>query len=176
MKSLILAASALAAAAFAAPAFAADSSATAVTGYTNLGYANADSEGADYNILGGRAGFKVGQYVGAEAELAFGIGTTDVGGVSTKVQDAYAGYVVAHLPLSPNAEVFVRGGYGYTNMHYSAGGAIDESGDASWNFGAGAQYFVTAQDGVRLDYTREEFRNDGGHSNVWGVAWVHRFH
>lgn len=178
MKSLIAAASALAVAAIAVPAFAQDNLSLApVTGYTNLGYAYADTNGLGFNTLDGRAGVLFGKYLGAEAEFKFGIGTTNtnVAGTDGKIQDAYAGYLVANLPVSPNFDVFARGGVGYTNYHLNSSGVTSEAGYPSWNYGAGAQYFLTAHDGLRVDYTRESFRDDAGHANVWGVAWVHRF-
>jgi hypothetical protein len=178
MKSVVIAASALAAVALAAPAFAQDSfTLDPVTGYVNLGYLNSDLNGVGLNALGGRAGAQFGKYLGAEGELQFGVGTTgtDTPNVDEKLHNAYAAYLVGHLPLTANGEVFVRGGYGHSDVLVNDSGSSTDVGRSSWNFGGGAQYFFAPHDGMRLDYTREEFRDDTGNANVWSLSWVHRF-
>jgi hypothetical protein len=182
MKSLIVAASALAIAAVAAPAFA--QSATpfgAVTPYVDLGYSYADttlnnfSANPGFSVIDGRLGAKLGRYLGAEGELGFGVNTTDQGGVAYKARNTYAGYAVAFLPVMPNADLFARVGYGHDNLRATVSGQTFDTGTDSVNFGAGGEYFVTPHDGIRLDYTRDDFRQDNGHADVWGVSYVHRF-
>ena len=181
MKSLIVAASALAIAAIAAPAFAQSYGLGPITPYVNLGYAYADSTLNNFNsnpgfsVVDGRLGAKLGHYLGAEGELAFGVNTTDKGGVDYKVRNTYAGYAVAFLPVMPHADLFARVGYGHENLRVSANGQSADTGTDSVNFGAGGEYFVTPHDGLRVDYTRDDFRDNNGHANVWGVAYVHKF-
>ena len=55
-----------------------------------------------------------------------------------------------------------------------SGGLSASDSAESWNFGVGAQTFFDGSNGVRVDYTRQEF-NDGGHANVFGIAYAHRF-
>ena len=181
MKSLIAAASALALVAVAAPAFAQSSPFGPVTPYVNLGYSYADTTlnnfGANpgFNVVDGRLGAKLGRYFGAEGELAFGLNTTNQGGVGYKVRDTYAGYAVAFLPIMPHADLFARIGYGHDNLRANVNGQSFTTGTDTVNYGAGGEYFVTPHDGVRVDYTRDDFRDNNGHANVWGVAYVHKF-
>ena len=173
MKRFIGAAVALAAAGFAAPSFA---ESPAVTGYVNLGYSYVDTaDSAKLSALGGRVGARIGRYLGAEGEAGFGINSDTVSGVDVKLTSTYAGYGVAFLPLMPNADLFARVGYGHSNVRGTFGGVSVTSGEDSVNYGAGAQYFFTANDGVRAEYTRFDFRNNGGSANVYGVSYVRRF-
>lgn len=182
MKSLIAAASAAAAVAIAAPAFAQTSAMAPVTGYVDLGYSYADTAitglgTGGLNVLDGRIGAKFGRYIGAEGELGFGVGSKTIGGADVKLRSTYAGYAVGHLPLSPQAELFARVGYGHSSIRASSaglGGSVT-TGTDSWNFGGGAEYFLTPHDGLRAEYTREDFRHDNGHANVFAISYVRRF-
>ncbi len=174
MKSLYAAASAVALVAFAAPAFA-QSAPVDLGVYGNLGYSYVDADAAHFNVIDGRLGVRTHKYLGAEAELGFGLGSEDVGAASVKLKDSYAGYVVGFLPVAPNADLFARVGYGHSSLKASAGGASATDGENSVNYGAGGQYFVTAHDGVRAEYTRYDFNHNGGAANVWSVAYVRKF-
>jgi outer membrane immunogenic protein len=185
MKSLIAAASALAAVAVAAPAFSQTPSIPPVTGYVDLGYSYAAYDpnlgaSASLSMLDGRLGAKVGKYVGAEGEFGFGINTDNFAGAyDGKLKTTYAGYLVGYLPLAQNAEFFGRVGYGHSNakIHDLSTSPATEinTGENSWNFGAGFQYFLTANDGFRAEYTRYDFRHDAGQANVFGISYVRRF-
>ena len=181
MKSLVAAASAIVLAAVAAPAFAQSSPLAPITPYVNLGYSYADSTlnnfaaNPGFSVIDGRLGAKIGRYLGAEGELGFGVNTTSQGGVGYKVRNTYAGYAVGFLPIMPNADLFARIGYGHENLRATVNGQSFNTGTDSVNFGAGGEYFLTPNDGIRVDYTRDDFRDDNGHANVWGVSYVRRF-
>lgn len=178
MKRIILAAAALTAASLAAaPAFAQGLS--PVTGYGNLGVAHVDAGSENFTTLGGRLGARFGSYFGLEGEGSFGVdgdkGT--VGGVpyTSKLKHQFAGYAVGFFPASPKLDLFVRAGYGNTKAKVSTPLASVTGDGDSWNFGGGAQYFLTAKDGVRVDYTRQEFTHGPDHANVWGASYVRKF-
>jgi hypothetical protein len=181
MKSLIAAASAIAIAAVAAPAFAQSSSFGPITPYVNLGYSYADTSldnfGANpgFSVIDGRLGAKIGRYFGAEGEVGFGLNTADQGGVGYKVRNSYAGYAVGFLPIMPNADLFARIGYGHDNLRATVNGQSFDTGADTLNYGVGGEYFLTPHDGIRVDYTRDEFRQNNGHANVWGVSYVRKF-
>jgi outer membrane immunogenic protein len=189
MKALIAAASAAAMAAL-APALAhAQDARSAPTGlYGNLGYSNANAEDLNFGVLGGRLGYRFNNWLGVEGELGFGVKGEDVsipsaavvpGGptsVEVKVEHTEAIYAVGFIPLGQNFDLLARIGYGNTSLKGSAGGvSASEDGD-SWNFGVGGQYHFDGVNGVRVDYTRQEFRgDDAGHSDVWSIAYSRRF-
>jgi opacity protein-like surface antigen len=162
----------------AAPAFAQDAVPT-VGAYGNLGYSHLDPNGVNLNALGGRIGGRFWKYFGLEGEASFGVGdhSANIGGINgtTSMSHEIAGYAVGFLPVTPNFDILVRGGYGNTHLHSDFGGnSITRSVD-SWNYGAGAQYFFTGHDGIRVDYTRNDYRDNMGHANVWGVSYVRKF-
>jgi outer membrane immunogenic protein len=169
---IALAAAAVAAVAFASPALAAD--APQINWYGNVGYANVDASGGPaldtVNVrVGGRS-----THFGIEGEASVGLGDKNDSGAKVKVQDEYAAYAVGFLPVSPNADVFARIGYGRTDIKASAGGFSATAGEDSVNYGVGGQYMWGAN-GVRADYTYLNFQNGGGHANAWGLSFVRKF-
>ena len=182
MNKIVLAATALSARGLAAaPAFAQTETRT-VTGYGNLGYSHLDSNGVDLNTLGGRLGARIGSYFGLEGEAAFGVGhdtSTNSSGlaIDSKLAHSFAGYAVGFYPVTPRFDVLARVGYGNTHFTTTSGVAgFDNSVSRdSINYGAGAQYFFTGNDGIRAEYTRNDYRHDMGHANVWGVSYVRKF-
>jgi outer membrane immunogenic protein len=179
MKVLIVAATA--AAAMAVPALALAQDATGGTSfYGTLGYAGLTGNHTDLGEIQGRLGARFGQYLGVEGEVGAGVkgDKVNVDGVEgkLKLQNQEAIYGVGFLPLSPQVDLLARVGYGYTRVKASAlGTSASDSGD-SWNYGVGAQYHLDAKNGVRADYTREEFQGSGGGgANVWALAYSRRF-
>ena len=50
------------------------------------------------------------------------------------------------------------------------------SGDGeSVNYGVGANYFIDGRNGIRADWTRRDFRDDGGEADTYGLSYVRRF-
>ena len=175
MKSLIVAASAVAMAAVAAPAFA-QGAAPQVTGYANLGYSLVDTQGApNLSAVQGRLGARIAQYFGVEGEAGFGVGSKRLSGVDVKVKSTVAAYAVGFLPVQPNFDVFARVGYGHDTVKATLAGVSASAGEDSVNYGGGAQYFFTAKDGLRAEYTRHDLRHNGGDANVWSISYVRKF-
>lgn len=178
MNKIVLATALSALTLAAAPAFA-QSATSALTGYANLGYTHIDPNGVDLNTLGGRIGARYGSYFGVEGEASFGIGdhSTDVAGFTgtDKLAHSVAGYAVGFYPVTPRFDLLARVGYGNTHFNQTVSGVSDTISRDSINYGAGAQYFFTSHDGIRAEYTRNDYRDDGGHANVWGVSYVRKF-
>lgn len=194
MKAFMVAASA-AVVVCAVPAIASAQTDTRPTGvYGTLGYANTNDTDANLGTIQGRLGYRFNDWLGVEGELAGGVKSDDVsttvGGASVtgkaKISHQEAIYGVGFLPLGTNFDLLARIGYGNTRAKVSdvtvvgGGGVVtglSGSGDGdSWNFGVGGQYHWDTQNGVRVDYTREEFRGDNsGHADVWAIAYTRRF-
>ena len=177
MKILFTTAAAAAALLAAAPALA---DPPAVSGYGTLGYTDFNGDSANLGAITGRIGARWGRYVGVEGELSGGVtsDTANVGGVNTKVRvgDQYAGYAVGYLPLSPNADLFARVGYGQTRLNVSSPGTGAGGDHNSWNYGVGGQYFFDGANGVRADYTRMSYNDHSNFdANVWSLAYVRKF-
>jgi outer membrane immunogenic protein len=179
MKSLILAAAA--ACAVPAAAIAQVPGALQPTSvYGSLGYAGTHVEGADLGAVQGRLGIRFGRYLGTEGEFGLGVkgDTVNVSGtdVDFRLNHQEAGYLVGFFPVSPNLDLFARGGYGHTRVRETAAGVVDHFDDNSWNYGAGAQYFLNGRDGIRADWTRQDFIGQSGpNADVWSVGYTRRF-
>ena len=177
MKIILAAASAAALCALSGAALAQ----TAPTGvYGGLGYADVHSDNVDLGAIQGRLGYRIMPYAGIEGEAAFGVKKDDVtvAGVTgrAKLEHEAAIYGVGFLPLSDKADLLARVGYGNTKVKVSALGSSASADGDSWNFGVGGQYHFDGKNGVRADYTRQEFRGDNsGHADVWSLAYSRRF-
>jgi hypothetical protein len=193
MKALTIAASA-AVLACAVPAIAAAQTAGVPGVYANIGYANTNDTGANVGTIQGRVGYRFNNWLGVEGELAGGVKSDDVstninGATVTgkaKINHQEAIYGVGFLPVGTNWDLLARVGYGHTKINLSdvtvsgPGGTVSNlssSGSGnSWNYGLGAQYHLDGLNGIRADYTREEFTGSGsGHADVVAVAYSHRF-
>jgi outer membrane immunogenic protein len=179
MKNIILAAAVAAVAAIAAPASAQSMSMAPTTFYGTLGYAHIEDSPVNLEAAVARLGARFGQYLGLEAEGALGvdgysqtIGTTTT---SVKLQHSVAAYAVGYLPLTPKFDLMVRGGYGTAKAKARTGPLSVSDSNDSWNYGVGGQYFLTLNDGVRAEYTRHDFTNNGGAADVWSVSYVRKF-
>ena len=161
------------------PAIAGAQSLSPTTFYGNLGYANANIDDVNLGALQGRLGARVGRHLGVEGELALGVKNDEVRvagvPVDVKLEHQAAIYGVGYLPLSPQADLFARVGYGNSEIKASAGGATAAADGDSWNYGVGGQYFLDEKNGVRVDYTRHDFKDGGENADVWSVAYSRRF-
>ncbi len=181
MKTIVIAGAVAVLSAASAPAFAQTANNSdlnnAVTGYANLGYSLVDA-GPNLSAINGRVGARFMRFLGAEGEATFGINTRTDGltGVRDKLRSQYAAYAVGALPLGPRADLFARIGYGHSNFRTTdTAGVSTTFGRDSVNYGAGGEVFFTANDGIRADYTREEFTHGPEHANVWSLSYVRKF-
>lgn len=182
MRNLAIIAGAVSVVAFSGGAVAQTASATQwnPTYYGTLGYSQLDHSDGDLGAVTGRLGAKFNPYVGVEGEVSFGVKDDDfsIAGVDGSIKHEYdaAAYVVGTLPVTDQFELFARGGYGTSKIKGELGGISREVDGASWNYGAGANFFFDAQNGVRGDWTRRDFTDsDAGEVDVYSVSYVRRF-
>ena len=55
-----------------------------------------------------------------------------------------------------------------------AGVSTDEGGD-HWSYGAGAEFKLNEDNGIRADWTRREFKGDRDSLDAYSVNYVRRF-
>ena len=119
------------------------------------------------------------RYLAVETEASVGVKHDDftVAGVDGEIKQEWdaAGYVVGKVPVSDKLELFARGGYGHTELKQKFPGANTDVGGDSWNYGAGANYFVDGVNGVRADWTRRDYRDDAGKADAYSVSYIRRF-
>ncbi len=197
MKSLIIAAAAVASVGMAAPAFAqtatVDPTLTHPEGYLNLGYTYLNPYSRDLGEVFGRGGLKFSRYWGVEGEIGGGVFGNHFAtgpGINSRVNLSEgiqaAGYGVGYLPLmNGKLDLLARVGYGETplmtrsDVGSTSANANNTINVASWNYGAGAQYFLTAKDGLRFDYTRRDIQAKGFDNphdmDTYSIAYVRKF-
>jgi outer membrane immunogenic protein len=174
MKSLLFAAAVAAALVASVTAFA-----DPVGVYGTLGGEDINSDSANVGAITGRLGARFMPYFGVEGEASAGLGSDHVnlGGVRTGVRanDQYAGYAVGFLPVTANADLLARVGYGASDLNLAQPGHSFHDYVTSWNAGVGGQYFFDEKDGLRADYTRETADHANLDANVWSLAYVRKF-
>lgn len=149
--------------------------------YGALGYSQMDTEQAKLGAVNVLAGWKLLPYVGVEAEASFGVDDeafdVSIDGVSGVIEHKYdvAAYAVGILPLGDKVELFARVGYGSTSVEASAPSVLVKGDGESLNYGAGASLFIDGRNGVRADWTRRDFTDNGGEADVWAVRYIRRF-
>ncbi len=151
----------------------------------SAGFTGIDTQGADPIMATLRVGADFGKYVGVEAETSFGLNHQDGHFANIRstlsYDDQYAAYAVARWPVLANANLFARVGFGHSDLRVQPltsplPSASYVVGADSLNYGAGGEYFFDSKDGVRLDYTRYDFRDRGvDYANTWSVSYVRKF-
>jgi len=166
-----------------------------ITVYGTLGYSNQEAGHFDLSAVTGRLGVRFGSYLGVEGELSVGVNRDSftysppcTGQVcplvimllQDKLKNSESLYAVGYLPITPDADLFVRAGYGvadYSTSKYFHSGFQEQA----FKLGAGGQYFFDGTNGIRLDYTWDDItpKNlvgwDAGGVNVWSIAFTRRF-
>jgi outer membrane immunogenic protein len=181
VKSLIALAAVAAFGAVAAPAFAQTLPVLGQVTYSaSIGYADITTLGADLGAVNLRAGADFGKYLGVEAEGAFGVnqpyGDQALAATQLHLNNQYAAYGVARLPVLDAANLFVRVGYGHTDLRVTSLTASVNNGLDSWNYGVGAEYFLDGKNGVRVDLTRSDFMGRNLQiANTWSLGYIRRF-
>lgn len=146
----------------------------------SIGYSQMDGSDGDLGAVTGRLGYNFSPNIGVEGEASFGVQEDEFDiapGVTGDARLEYdaAAYVVGTLPVSPNLELFARAGYGVTEVKVDAAGFTAREDGQSFNYGAGAKFFFDSQNGVRADWTRREFEDDGGQFDIYSLSYVRRF-
>lgn len=157
----------------AAPALAQDGP----TWYGSVGYSSLSAEGvdADLGAVTGRIGARLNPYFGVEGEGSVGVKDDTIGAVDVELEHDLAAYAVGFLPVTPNLDLIGRVGYGTTSIEASSGALTVAEDGESVNYGVGAQYNLDGSNGIRADWTRRDFRDDGGEADVWSLNYVRRF-
>jgi hypothetical protein len=148
--------------------------------YGNLGYSFIDGgSDANFGAIHARLGARLHRYFAVEAEGAIGVdgdsGVTAGVPYRAKLRHSGAAYAVGVLPVTPQLDLMVRGGYGGSSVRATTAGVSIKDSEDSWNYGAGAQYVFDGKNGIRGDYTRHDFGNGNGHADVWQISYVRKF-
>lgn len=178
MKALIAAASAAALVSM-APGLAQAQEAPAGGPYVNLGYARVDTDPGGLDAIQGRLGYRFNNWIGVEGELATGLGSDNVriGGVegSLKLKHSASAFLTGFAPIGANTDLIARVGYGTSKVRARSGGVSVSDSEESFNYGLGAQHHFDGVNGVRVDWTRYDFDNAGGKTDVFAIAYTRRF-
>ncbi len=167
----------------AAASLATAGAATAQDGQFHLGagYTYLDADGVEFDVITLRGGYDFTEFLGAEGELQFGLSdeTVTAGAVTGDLSyDFGIGlFGKAQYPLTEQFSVFARLGYVYQEAEAAAafgGQNFNVSdGEGGVGYGVGAEWAFYGPNGVRFDYTRNDF--DAGENDAFTLSYVRRF-
>lgn len=138
--------------------------------YASVGATMLESGDVSLGAVTGRVGANLTKYVGLEGEAAFGFRDDSVEGVDIGLGHDIAAYVTASLPMTDNARIIARAGYGSTSIDVDG---EDDMEVRQWRYGVGAEFFFDDANGIRIDYTR--FPRDAMEGSSYTVSYVRKF-
>lgn len=138
-----------------------------------------------FEVITGRVGANFNRYFGAELEGSFGWedATTHVANpdpdeddlpVEVSVKHDLAVFLVGRLPMTDNASITGRIGYGSTNAEASIGGVSGEEDFTGYRYGVGAEFFFDDANGIRFDFTRLDAEDDL-EADMYAISYVRKF-
>ena len=131
--------------------------------YVSGGYTQFEGDGgASLGGITGRVGVGFGPNFAVEGEGSFGVADDN----GTELDSEIGVFAVGKLPINPSFDIFGR--VGVARIETSPGG--DDDGLA---YGAGAQWNLTSQDGIRGDWTRHDY--DAGEVDAYSLSYVRSF-
>jgi outer membrane immunogenic protein len=131
--------------------------------YVSGGYTQFDGDGgAELGGITGRVGVNLTPNFAIEGEGTLGV-SDDSG---TELDSELGAFVVGKLPINPQFDVFGR--VGASRIELSPGGEFD-----GLAYGAGAQWNLTSQDGIRGDWSRHDY--DEGEVDAFSLSYVRNF-
>jgi outer membrane immunogenic protein len=152
--------------------------------YGSLGYNQ--KQDSDLGAVQLRLGGRFGSYLGVEGEFGLGVDpdtitfpTSPVVQSKNQLRHEAAAYVVGYYPVTPNFDVFARLGYGTTALKRTFTVApntfVNKFSAESVNYGVGGQYFLDGKNGLRVDYTRQDYNKGLRTDDTWSVGYTRRF-
>jgi hypothetical protein len=154
--------------------------------YGNIGYSYLDGDTINLGGPTAKIGWKSSTPLGVEAEGSIGTDkdTTSKGASATRIamQTQWAGYVTASSNVGETFEAGVRVGYGTMQIKETPGATftgtpfVNHEDLNSWNYGFFGQWVYDGTSGLRLDYTRMNFSDNGVKDiNRYTISWIHKF-
>lgn len=146
-------------------------------------------DSSNFTMATGRVGYRIMDYIAIEGELGFGLSGDSSEEVITiqgipvntsvdfDIDTYYAAFARGIFPVSDDFDIFARIGYGATkvkgSLTASAQGFTETDSETlkvdDVLFGGGVQYNFTANDGVRVDFTKFD------EANIATIAYARRF-
>ncbi|HET9161662.1 MAG TPA: outer membrane beta-barrel protein [Caulobacteraceae bacterium] len=156
--------------------------------YGTIGYSYYDTQTINLGGPTARIGWKSPTPLGLELEGSIGTDKDTTGKIGPDVvrvqlQNQWAGYVTATGKIGDSFEAFARVGYGSTSLKASSTATsltttpftFHDTFD-SWNMGVGGQFVYDGVNGIRFEYTRMHFTDDGiDDSNTYTISYVRKF-
>ena len=180
MKLTIIAAALAVAAplAVASAAYADGPSSTLEIGYAREAYSPSGLPSLGFNTIVVRGGAQFSQHWGVEMDGGFGLGSDTIhpSGVAVTIKEDYQLHIygVGYLPVSKDADIIGRVGYGRTHTTISGGGFSAPADDFGAAAGVGFRIFPGGgKNGFRVDYTH--FFDNNLPGDTFGATYVRKF-
>jgi opacity protein-like surface antigen len=127
--------------------------------------------------LDGKLGYNFNEFFSVEGQGIVGLSsdTETIGGVEVKTKADYtiAGFGVLRFPVTPELEIFGRGGYHQTGLSVETAGVKVDGDIDGFAYGGGVQYNVSNLNSIRAEFTKLDA--DGGDLDTFSVGYVRKF-
>jgi outer membrane immunogenic protein len=189
MRMFLAAAAAVALTTAAAPAFAQATADPYAHTYAAIGYSHypltfeEEDEGGEDLQLGaitGKVGGRFNRFFAVEADASIGVldDSVDILGVGVDIglESQVGLHLVGMYPISPATDLFARLGYNYFQLEAEIEDAdfSDTDDTTAVSLGVGAQHFFDGVNGIRGEYTRYEFQDEGD-ADALTLSYVRKF-
>jgi len=142
--------------------------------YGTFGYSHIGADdGINFGALTGRIGARIIPQFGVEAEGSLGFDSDNDGPDKVEMKHDLTAYLVGALPMTENASLIARLGYGSTNIETDGPGGESDDDLEGYRYGVGAEFFFDDANGLRIDFTR--INADDIDADAYTVSYVRRF-
>ena len=132
--------------------------------YLGTGFASVNAEEPGYkygstNILG-LIGYEVNDYLSLEGELSVAISKDTIRIASTNIEigtEHMAAYAKLTLPTAVPIKPYARFGMARAKASATVGSTTVSVNDSAFSYGIGAEWELSEQTGIRLDYTAADY-------------------
>jgi len=147
-------------------------------------YGNIGAEAVEfdsYNAIA-RLGYQVSENFSVEGQGSLGVIDDDVEGFDVGVDNSFAAFVRGSLPVSEQFSLFAKGGYHFTKFGVDGDGIDETLSIDGFAYGAGVEYMLDYQNGLRADVTFLDSSDDdingvdfSGTAETYSITYVRKF-
>lgn len=149
--------------------------------YADAGYqfiaVDEDGIDADLGVINGHLGYNFNEYFSLEGEAGIGVQDETFTVLGTdfdvSINHIVGAYLRGEMPVSERATLFARAGAVNAELKIEAGGFSDSGSDTGIGYGAGGEFMIGPEFGLRGEYTRYDIEDL--EADAFSIAAVWKF-
>jgi len=147
--------------------------------YVNLG---GETLEFDSYALTGRLGYQFTENFSVEGQGGFGVSDDGINGFDVGIENSFAAFARAAVPVSEQFNFFAKGGYHFTRFSVEGNGIDDFLDVDGFAYGGGVEYLFDRKNGLRADITFLDSDDDNingvdfsGTAETYAITYVRKF-